>query len=475
MKLFQQLLVAPAALGLLAPLAANAAEVNINDVASYATPEEQLTTAQFSDVVPGDWAYTALVNISESYSCADSAYTQSLKGGQALTRFEAAALINACLDGSIASADVSADADRLAREFGTEMAILKGNAEGLEQNASEFNAGQFSSSTSVSGEVNFLVGARSHENFSGSCSDSCPEALHSKYSYEVNTSTSFTGQDALIATFDAGNTTSGELLQTDSAVTSSSAVQISSLYYTRPFGDFLFAGGPLFDMDSLVPTTTSTYSNEGFFNSRWLGPNAKSLHDLGGYPGLALAYTAENGLNGGISAISVGGSTATQGIFTDEGADMVTLSVGYDGSNYGGGVIYTLYDNPDAIIKQSVSGFTDTPTFIGFGGYYTASDDLDISFGVDFIDIGINNYVTISAWSLGLDWEVGPGTLSGGMAVEPGWDSNGQEDQIGHGYELYYSYPVTDGITVKPMIYITSHDSRYIDHNIYAVETEFKF
>ena len=34
MKLFQNLLVAPAALGLLAPLAANAAEVNINDVAA---------------------------------------------------------------------------------------------------------------------------------------------------------------------------------------------------------------------------------------------------------------------------------------------------------------------------------------------------------------------------------------------------------------------------------------------------------
>ena len=60
MKLFQKLLVAPAALGLLAPLAANAAEVNINDVAGYATPSADVTTAQFSDVVPGDWAYTAL-------------------------------------------------------------------------------------------------------------------------------------------------------------------------------------------------------------------------------------------------------------------------------------------------------------------------------------------------------------------------------------------------------------------------------
>ena len=39
MKLFQRLLVAPAALGLLAPLSATAAELNITDVNSYSNGE----------------------------------------------------------------------------------------------------------------------------------------------------------------------------------------------------------------------------------------------------------------------------------------------------------------------------------------------------------------------------------------------------------------------------------------------------
>ncbi|MGC6483441.1 MAG: porin, partial [Synechococcus sp.] len=72
MKLFQQLLVAPAALGLLAPLAvdagrsANAAELNINGVSDYAATSEQVTSiAQFSDVYPTDWAYQALSNLVE--------------------------------------------------------------------------------------------------------------------------------------------------------------------------------------------------------------------------------------------------------------------------------------------------------------------------------------------------------------------------------------------------------------------------
>ena len=69
MKLFQQLLVAPAALGLMAA-GANAAELNINGVSDYAASADQVTSVtQFSDVYPTDWAYQALalslIHISE--------------------------------------------------------------------------------------------------------------------------------------------------------------------------------------------------------------------------------------------------------------------------------------------------------------------------------------------------------------------------------------------------------------------------
>ena len=76
MKLFQQLLVAPAALGLMAPLAvvnspaAHATELNINGVSDYAADAEQVTSvSQFSDVYPTDWAYQALANLVETYGC----------------------------------------------------------------------------------------------------------------------------------------------------------------------------------------------------------------------------------------------------------------------------------------------------------------------------------------------------------------------------------------------------------------------
>ena len=68
MTFVQQLLVAPAALGLIAPLAvvnspaAHAAELNINGVSDYAATAsgnslEQVTSVtQSSDVYPTDWA-----------------------------------------------------------------------------------------------------------------------------------------------------------------------------------------------------------------------------------------------------------------------------------------------------------------------------------------------------------------------------------------------------------------------------------
>ena len=60
MKLFQQMLVAPAALVLLAT-GVNASELNFNGVSDYASSADQVTSVtQFSDVYPTDWAYQAL-------------------------------------------------------------------------------------------------------------------------------------------------------------------------------------------------------------------------------------------------------------------------------------------------------------------------------------------------------------------------------------------------------------------------------
>ena len=99
MKLFQKLLLAPAALGLMAPVAASAADMNLAGVNQYVSAEEQVTSiTQFSDVQPTDWAYQALSNLVERYGCVAGYPNGTFAGRKAMTRFEAAALLNACLD-----------------------------------------------------------------------------------------------------------------------------------------------------------------------------------------------------------------------------------------------------------------------------------------------------------------------------------------------------------------------------------------
>ena len=164
MKLFHQLLVAPAALGLLAPMAANATELNINGVSDYAatsslSSREQVTSiTQFSDVYPTDWAYQALSNLIERYGCVAGYPNGTYRGNRAMTRFEAAALLNACLD---RVTEVTDELKRLMKEFEKELAILKGRVDGLEARVGELEATQFSTTTKLKGQATFVIGANS--------------------------------------------------------------------------------------------------------------------------------------------------------------------------------------------------------------------------------------------------------------------------------------------------------------------------
>ena len=157
MKLFQQLLVAPAALGLLAT-GANAAELNINGVSDYAASADQVTSVtQFSDVYPTDWAYQALANLVETYGCVAGYPNGTFRGNRAMTRYEAAALLNGGLD---RITEVTDELRRLLKEFETELAILKGRVDGLEARVGEMEATQFSTTTKLKGYTAWVLGAQ---------------------------------------------------------------------------------------------------------------------------------------------------------------------------------------------------------------------------------------------------------------------------------------------------------------------------
>jgi len=126
MYLFRKILIVPATLSVLASIttlkskASNATELNIKGVSDYAatsslSSREQVTSiTQFSDVYPTDWAYQALSNLIERYGCVAGYPNGTYRGNRAMTRFEAAALLNACLD---RVTEVTDELKRLMKEF----------------------------------------------------------------------------------------------------------------------------------------------------------------------------------------------------------------------------------------------------------------------------------------------------------------------------------------------------------------------
>ncbi|MCX5938834.1 MAG: iron uptake porin, partial [Cyanobium sp. LacPavin_0920_WC12_MAG_62_9] len=118
--------------------------------------QNQVTSvAQFSDVQPTDWAYQALSNLVERYGCVAGYPDGTFKGKQALSRFEAAALLNACLD---RVTEVTDELRRLQKEFAKELAILKGRVDKLEAKVGKLEATQFSTTTKLVGETTWTLG-----------------------------------------------------------------------------------------------------------------------------------------------------------------------------------------------------------------------------------------------------------------------------------------------------------------------------
>jgi hypothetical protein len=121
------------------------------------------SVSQLSDVQPTDWAFQALQSLVERYGCIAGYPDGTYRGNRALTRYEFAAGLNACLDrvneliatasaNSVTKEDL-ATLQRLQEEFSAELATLRGRVDALEARTAELEANQFSTTTKLTGEV----------------------------------------------------------------------------------------------------------------------------------------------------------------------------------------------------------------------------------------------------------------------------------------------------------------------------------
>ena len=309
----------------------------------------------------------------------------------------------------------------------------------------------FTSTTTIGGGSVFTVGSVAN----GGTSD-IEEELYMQYAYELEISSSFTGEDLFSAGIEAGNA-SGPLAEMDSAVEDGDALKISSLFYAFPVGDLEVTAGPVIAQDDVLAATTSAYS--GAFRLGAM-PFSEAGDETG--PGVAVAYSNDNGVVASASFISVGGTDSTVGIGADNGDDVTTVTFGYDGDGFGGGLIIASNDG-----EGGTSGYD---TF--GGGIYYSPESIDATISVAYDTTDPETGADQTDLFVGVDFEVGPGTLS---AAYNSTDVDGSDSEDSTGFEVSYTYALNDNVSITPGFFSVEDTSTGDDDNGVVVETAFSF
>ena len=169
------------------------------------TNQGQVTNVgQLRDVSPGDWAYEALRSLVERYGCIAGYPDGTYRGNRALTRYEFAAGLNACLNqierlignGGVDNGDLET-LRRLVQEFEAELATLGARVDNLEGRVAFLEDNQFSTTTKLAGEAIFAITDEFGTGFDNNT------VFQDRVRLTLNTS--FTGQDRLVTRLSAGN------------------------------------------------------------------------------------------------------------------------------------------------------------------------------------------------------------------------------------------------------------------------------
>jgi hypothetical protein len=492
--------------------AAAGAEQNLEALARYGNPaaskEQVAGISQFSDLRPTDWAYQALSNLIERYGCVAGYANGSFKGGQSISRYEAAALLNACLD---RVTEVTEELKKLIKQFEQELAVLRGRVDGLDARLGELEASRFSPTTKLSGLATFVVGANS---FSGSAIDTgsnslrlrpdeltglsrsavpLPNATSFTYDLQLTLNTSFNGKDLLSTVLRGGNFGSsvfgGEpealnLSQLEIAFQEDAGpnvVGIDKLFYQFPLGaGFTATLGPRVGQENMLALWPSVYPADTILNVFSVnGAPAAYNKNLGAGAGLwwqgknlsiSANYVAANGNDGnsGEGGIASKGSGATG-----------TIQVGYGSEQWGLAAIWSYVQSGNASLPGAtlfthsaidLNSEARTNAF-GLSGYWQPqasgwAPSLSLGWGINSTTYAASqpagSLANSQSWMAGLQWsDVFVKGNNFGMAVgQPVFATSltgsAAPDDGGLIWEWWYKFQVTDNITVTPaLIYLS--------------------
>jgi hypothetical protein len=475
MKL-KQLMLAPVALGMVAPVAANAADLNMAAVNQYTSTEQVTSITQLSDVKPTDWAYQALSNLVEKYGCVAGYENGTYLGGKSMTRFEAAALLNACLD---RVTEVTDELQRLANEFSNELQVIRGRVAKLEKQVGQLQATQFSTTTKLKGEVNFILGS-----VAGARLANNTNVGNAAFNYDarLNFDTSFTGKDLLKTRLRAGNFSSqpfgssSSLFKLDKAENTSNNFQLDRLYYSFPAlsKGVTLTAGPLVRNTEMtwIPSVYRSEILDFFANA-----GAPGVYNKATGAGFGAQYVQpgkKGGFVAGLNYVAQSGDSSSTGVFNESGALNALAQVGYRAPQYGAAFGYrygtagTRVRNYNGVAGNSGTlAANQTSNGYALNAYWqpkTSGIVPSVSAGYGWNTVSgpaTPRAATDSqTWFAGAQWSdvFAKGNAAGIAYGQPG-NAEGLSEKA-QMLEIFYRYKVSDNISVTPaLLYVTNNQA----------------
>ena len=485
------MLVAGAAVSMIAPFAAQASSVNLKDMNSYSASSNSVDfTNNYLNVQPGDWAHQSIKDLAKSRGC-DVNVTD-----KALTRFEAAAIVNSCL-GNVA--EVSNVERSLIDEFSSELALLRGRVDGIEARMNEFEAGSFSSTTTLDGKAVFIVGSvdgndELDESFAiGSTSGlTNNDAVHAGFVYQMNLNTSFTGDDNLYVRLKTTNGlkqfTSKPGNYLNEAGSYEGTLAVDKIWYTFPIGDRVTGTiGPKIENYYMLAAAPSSHKPKLLKAFRFGGHGA--AFGASTSTGFGLKYDADNGFATSVTLNSKG-ANSNDGFLTDDDENKVNVMAAYTSDNYHLSATYTTqshgWDSWHYFSTDNIDGGDQDSDGWALRAWFrpdeTGTAVPSVSIGYDTLSFTnpSTSFTEANGYSVAFNWEdifqaddtIGVAFGQPIKGVEPS-----VEDIDPFLWEAYYSFRPNDSIEIMPGIFGGSDVKSDTDDDIFGaiLQTTFKF
>jgi len=309
--------------------------------------------------------------------------------------------------------------------------------------------GSFSETTTASFSVDAVLGAVDGAGTTfGAGSSTNNEATSFDFQFNIGLSTSFTGEDSLDIAIDNGSATASTMGGKMGFDTGTS-LTVDGVTYSFPVGGATMVVGDATDISTTFTgaclySSFTDYTPDDCGTGNSLGAGNKGVT-------ASVGYAFDNGFS------VAGGISSPENEIVGKTADLYGLNAAYSTDSYGVAVAY---------ISDDMGSGTETTTW-GLNGYYTF-DLASLSAGFETSDDGTTEK---SGYFVGLSFpEVGPGSVNIAAATDALYADSATEYLV---YEASYSYPVNDGMTITPGIFIqeTSGD----DLTGVAVKASFSF